>query len=229
MRGLVGNLVAAVVALGLVACGGSGRANTPSGGSGFVAEVGHRSVAVKVAARRWRSPLALRVVVGSQVQDQFTIEPSQHMANHYTEYRRTIGTTLQHAFEQNFASVEVADKESGTGLELVVTRAEMQPTTTLKYGLALIWDGQELLDVVGESDGKTVAMRGKAEGLREKYDGVIEELTDFTLASFAEKAYDAVMRSKKLEADGTYDRLLKPKASGSPEDGSAAPGSAQKP
>jgi hypothetical protein len=209
MRSSAVTLVAGVLAIGLVGCATSKSSSSKSQPSGFVAYVGYRSVETKVAVRRWKAPLALGVVVGQKVQDQFTVEPSLHMANHYTEYRKTIGAALQRVFGENFANVAVADKESGSGLELVVTRAEMQPSMTIKFGLSLLQNGRELLDVVGESEGKTVAMRGNRDTLFEKYDGAIEEVTDFALASFAEKVYDAVMRSKKLEADGTYDRLMK--------------------
>jgi len=111
------------------------------------------------------------------------VEPSQHMANRYAEYRRTIGATLQHAFQQNFASVEVCGQGIGFGTRTggYASRNAGEHDHQVRSRADLGWP--ELLDEVGESDGKTIAMKGKPDTLRAKYDGVIEELTDFTLAS----------------------------------------------
>ena len=195
-------LVSGLVVLGLVfqsfACGGGGV---------FVANVGERSIQTKVAARRWKSAMPLRIIVGPAVEDAFVVQPVPSMTQNYANYRKTIGAALKGAFAENFAAVELADKETRAGLELIIVRAEMQKTTTIKYGVALQWDGKELADVTGESSGKTIAMRGGAHELHEKYDGLVEELVDFTLESFAEKVYEALMRSERLETEGVYRRL----------------------
>ena len=180
-------LVSGLVVLGLVfqsfACGGGGV---------FVANVGERSIQTKVAARRWKSAMPLRIIVGPAVEDAFVVQPVPSMTQNYANYRKTIGAALKGAFAENFAAVELADKETRAGLELIIVRAEMQKTTTIKYGVALQWDGKELADVTGESSGKTIAMRGGAHELHEKYDGPI---------------YEALMRSERLETEGVYRRL----------------------
>ena len=180
----------------------------------MVADVAYRDVKVSVAERRLKSPQVLRIVVSSKVEDSFTISPTPSMQNNFTDYRQTIGETLKKAFAGNFETVEIVSKETGQGVELVVLRAEMLPTTTIKYGVALLWDGKELLDATGESKGKTIMASGSVSDMYAKYDGMVEELTDYTLLNLADQTYDAVMRAQKLEDDGVYARLEEPAAAG---------------
>lgn len=167
---------------------------------------------MNVAVRRIKSPLPLRIVVGASTKDTFTIRPVESMTHNFSDFRGSVGGALKQAFAPNFSSVDLAETETGRGVELIVTRAEMQPTTTIKYGIVLMWDGKELEDVTGESKGKIVAMRGSSSELHEKYDAMLEELVDYTLASFAEQSYDALMRSEKLEKAGVYERLQQPES-----------------
>jgi hypothetical protein len=151
------------------------------------------------------------------------LEPAASISQSFGEYRKTIGETLKHTFAGNFAAVVVAPRENGSGLELVVARADMQPTNTIKYGVALLNNGKELLDVTGETAGKTIAMRGNAGDLKAKYDGMIEELTDYTLQSLGEKVYDQIMRAESLQQSGFYESLAKPETAAPAGAVSAAP------
>lgn len=174
---------------------------------GLDARVGRRAVSPQVPARRISSSEPLRIVLTKNVADAFTVDSAPTVHTHVTGFRASVGGALDKTFRANFRHVEIKDAETGRGLELVVNQASLQPSHTLKYNVLLLREGKELLDVVGESQGKTVMLAGSAFDANSRYTRAVEELVDYSLGSACEGIYNAVMRDKTLEEQGFYASL----------------------
>jgi hypothetical protein len=188
--------------LGLAACGGA-----QTGSSGFVADVGYVSATAETAERRLSVPVPLKLYLGPKVQDAYTVQPSPHMKNNFSDFRRSVSDVIKNAFAPNFSTVDIEAAESRQGVELLILMASMQETNTIKYQAVLTLDGQEVIDITGETEGMIIQMGGSRQALMAQYPGKIEELTADALKKLGEAVYSGIMRSQKLEDEDFWDKL----------------------
>jgi hypothetical protein len=121
------------------------------------------------------------------------------MENQYVDYRKTLKYSLNKTFSHNFKKVFISDKETGQGLELVIMKAQPQPTFTIKYNATLLKKGREILDISGETKGRTIAMGSSIFSYKQDYKKIANTLNKEAVQNFCSDLYDGIFRSDKKE------------------------------
>jgi len=175
---------------------------------GIKAEIGYLGASPSPSATRLKVSEPLKVVLASQIPDQFEVKPAPSMGSAYAEYRKSLADALQKTFSPNFSEVVIADRETGHGLELVVAKAEMLTTTTIRYQALLLSDGKEIIDVAGETKGRAIAISATPFNASSGYTDAMVTLSREAVEKMCAAIYDDIFRSGRQRPADFWDKRV---------------------
>lgn len=164
---------------------------------GVNAQIGYLSAAPSPNITRVKVKEPLTIVLGSAVTDAFEVKPAPSMGSTYSEYRKSVSDALVKTFQPNFSEVRLASTETGKGLELVVAKAEMLATTTIRFQALLLSDGKEIIDAAGETQGRAIAIGGNVFNASDGYTDAMVTLSREAVEKMCASVYDVLFRSDR--------------------------------
>jgi hypothetical protein len=114
------------------------------------------------------------------------------------DYRNSLQKAMNEAFGNNFTTVLVKDTPAGTGLEVVLKRASIEPTTAIKFHAELLENGQFVLDTSGVTEARTVYMSSTVWTYVEDTKKISKQLIEEGILKTVDMVYDGLMRNQSL-------------------------------
>jgi len=147
----------------------------------------------QVNYRPLKIPAPLNIALAESVSDEFfTSGPFGDIRT--VGLRETLQKAIVESFQNNFTEVKVVASPPDRGFALLIQRAEMQRTITMKYYAIFTFDGKEVVDLIGETKGRTVF------GDMFTIGRAIKQLQTEAYSKTCEALYDSVFHSEKTEA-----------------------------
>ena len=139
-------------------------------------------------------PVQLTILLDSTIEDIVKL-PGPWGQMQFDDYRNALVESLKYAFAGNFQQINTTDASVTTGYVLKVQRAEMQQTTTIRYHALLSYNGEEFIDVSGETQGRTIVAGGfYGSGAKKAQETLMQE----ALSKMCEGIYDGIFRNEDL-------------------------------
>jgi len=114
-------------------------------------------------------------------------------------YRTAIQDALLETFRRNFPRVTFSSEETGTGIEVVLLRANLQADNSMSYQAILAYSGKDAFDVGGATTPRTLELASTiytwVEDARTK---VVKPLTEEAIAKMCIAIYDRFFKEKDV-------------------------------
>ena len=162
----------------------------------------------EVNIRRLMINQPLQIVLHPQIQNEFTNMAPSYVPIQFIDFRKSIADALVFVFKNNFSDVVANPQETGSGLELPVTLASLQPDNALKFHSILVNDGNDVADTSGTTTTRIIAITSTAfTYVKDTRNKVVKPLTEETIDNMCSSIYDRFFRGQDLEDSGFWDNF----------------------
>lgn len=114
------------------------------------------------------------------------------------EYRSSLERVFREAFRNNFTKVPVREAVTGSGLELHLKRATIEPTTAIKFHAELLRNGDFITDISGTTEARTVLKGSTVFTYVADTKKISKQLIEEAILKTADHVYDGIMRNQNL-------------------------------
>jgi len=169
-------------------------------GQQYVSEPLQVSVKPDVNIRRISISKPLNVVIDPGIPEKLDyVTINGQLLVPIVNYRSAIQGALNETFRRNFPQVTFSAEETGSGIEIVLVRANLQADNSMSFQAILVYSGKDAFDIGGATTSRTIQLSSTiytwVEDARSKY---VKPLTEEAISKMCIAVYDRFFKDQDV-------------------------------